>query len=102
MQVSPFYDPMISKLIVRGPDRAGALRKLDLALSQYEARPWPVPLPFAMGGIVAFRARIACCAHVRLGRMLHALPETRSRARVRRRSRAAWRVCAFVGACSAA
>ncbi len=35
-QVSPFYDPMISKLIVRGPDRAAALRKLDLALSQYE------------------------------------------------------------------
>jgi 3-methylcrotonyl-CoA carboxylase alpha subunit len=48
VQVSPFYDPMISKLIVRGPDRAAALRKLDLALSQYEARPRPVPLPFAM------------------------------------------------------
>jgi geranyl-CoA carboxylase alpha subunit len=31
--VTPFYDPMIAKLIVHGRDRAEALRKLRLALS---------------------------------------------------------------------
>ena len=35
-EVSPFYDPMIAKLIVRGPDRAAALQKLRAALEEYE------------------------------------------------------------------
>ncbi|KAJ5322638.1 hypothetical protein N7452_010927 [Penicillium brevicompactum] len=34
--VSAHYDPMISKLIVRGADREEALRKLAIALEQYE------------------------------------------------------------------
>ena len=35
-EVSPYYDPMIAKLIVRGPDRTTALQKLNSALEQYE------------------------------------------------------------------
>lgn len=31
-----FYDPMISKLIVRGPDRASALRKMASALDSFQ------------------------------------------------------------------
>lgn len=34
--VSPFYDPMIAKLIVSGPDRKTALLKLRTALEQYQ------------------------------------------------------------------
>jgi 3-methylcrotonyl-CoA carboxylase alpha subunit len=34
--ISPFYDPMIAKLIVHGEDRAAALRRLADALSGYE------------------------------------------------------------------
>ena len=34
--MSPYYDPMIAKLIVRGPNRATALQKLHSALEQYE------------------------------------------------------------------
>jgi len=33
--ISPFYDPMIAKLIVWAEDRSHALAKLDLALQQY-------------------------------------------------------------------
>ena len=32
-EVSPFYDPMIAKIIVRGSDRADALARLDAALA---------------------------------------------------------------------
>ena len=35
--ISPWYDPMIAKLIVHGSDRNEALRKLDRALSQVQA-----------------------------------------------------------------
>ncbi|PNS19144.1 Methylcrotonoyl-CoA carboxylase subunit alpha, mitochondrial [Sphaceloma murrayae] len=35
-QVSSYYDPMIAKLIVQGPDRATALQKMYAALAQYE------------------------------------------------------------------
>ena len=34
--ISPFYDPMIAKLIAWGPNRAGALRNLASALAQYQ------------------------------------------------------------------
>jgi len=35
-EISPFYDPMIAKLIVHGDDRATALRRLGEALARYE------------------------------------------------------------------
>ena len=35
-EVSPYYDPMIAKLIVSGPDRRSALQALRVALEQYE------------------------------------------------------------------
>ncbi len=35
-EITPFYDPMIAKLIVHGEDRAAALRRLAEALAQYE------------------------------------------------------------------
>ncbi|MCT8139589.1 acetyl-CoA carboxylase biotin carboxylase subunit [Anaerobacillus sp. CMMVII] len=34
-KVTPFYDPMIAKLIVRGNDRQSAINELQKALSQY-------------------------------------------------------------------
>ncbi|CUS08368.1 unnamed protein product [Tuber aestivum] len=34
--ISPHYDPMIAKLIVKGPDRKAALAKLRAALEEYE------------------------------------------------------------------
>ena len=34
--ITPYYDPMIAKLIVHGPDRAAALRLLRSALADYE------------------------------------------------------------------
>ncbi len=33
--ITPFYDPMIAKLIVHGPDRAGALARMKIALANY-------------------------------------------------------------------
>ncbi|MEO8305254.1 MAG: acetyl/propionyl/methylcrotonyl-CoA carboxylase subunit alpha [Betaproteobacteria bacterium] len=35
-EISPYYDPMIAKLIVRGEDRPAALRRLAEALGEYE------------------------------------------------------------------
>jgi 3-methylcrotonyl-CoA carboxylase alpha subunit len=34
--ISPWYDPMIAKLVVHGPDRAASLRALGVALAQTE------------------------------------------------------------------
>jgi 3-methylcrotonyl-CoA carboxylase alpha subunit len=38
-EVSPFYDPMIAKLIVRDPERQGALRQLSEACGSVECQP---------------------------------------------------------------
>ena len=35
-EISSYYDPMISKLIVRGPTRASAIQRLRTALAHYE------------------------------------------------------------------
>ena len=35
-EISPYYDPMIAKLIVHGEDRPAALRRLAEALAEYE------------------------------------------------------------------
>ena len=37
MQVGVNYDPMIAKVIVRGPDRQTALQRMHSALSQLQA-----------------------------------------------------------------
>jgi len=34
--ISPFYDPMIAKLITWAPDRAGAIARMDAALARFE------------------------------------------------------------------
>lgn len=44
--VSPFYDPMIAKLIVRGEDRADAVRKLQTALYEFEVEGIATNIPF--------------------------------------------------------
>ena len=47
--VSVFYDPMISKLVVWGPDRRTALAKLDHALAEYNVwREFFCHLPFLL------------------------------------------------------
>lgn len=38
MQVGVNYDPMIAKIIVRGPDRQTALRRMHAALSDLQVR----------------------------------------------------------------
>jgi len=44
--VSVFYDPMISKLIVHGPDRTAALEKLVQSLKCYQVVGMPTNIPF--------------------------------------------------------
>lgn len=38
MQVGVNYDPMIAKVIARGPDRQSALRRISAALSELQVR----------------------------------------------------------------
>jgi len=44
--VSPYYDPMIAKLIVKGLDRADAVRKLQAALHDFEVEGIATNIPF--------------------------------------------------------
>ncbi len=44
--VSPFYDPMIAKLIVKGRTRAEAVRKLKTALHEFEVEGLKTNIPF--------------------------------------------------------
>jgi len=44
--VSPFYDPMIAKLVVSGEDRADAVRKLQAALHDFEVEGIATNIPF--------------------------------------------------------
>jgi 3-methylcrotonyl-CoA carboxylase alpha subunit len=45
-EISRYYDPMISKLIVHGEDRATALRRLAAALVEYEVAGVATNVPF--------------------------------------------------------
>lgn len=45
-QISPFYDPMLAKLIVYGEDRKDASRKMEWALSNYIALGVTTNIPF--------------------------------------------------------
>lgn len=44
--VTPYYDPMIAKLIVKGTDRIDAIAKLSQALASYEIEGIKTNLPF--------------------------------------------------------
>jgi acetyl/propionyl-CoA carboxylase alpha subunit len=44
--VSPFYDPMIAKLIVSGRDRAEAVRLLQVALDEFHVEGIKTNIPF--------------------------------------------------------
>ncbi|AIE86822.1 acetyl-CoA carboxylase biotin carboxylase subunit [Fimbriimonas ginsengisoli] len=44
--VSPFYDPMLAKLIVRGENRDEAVRKLQAALYEFEVEGIATNIPF--------------------------------------------------------
>ncbi|HVT13326.1 MAG TPA: acetyl-CoA carboxylase biotin carboxylase subunit [Fimbriimonadaceae bacterium] len=46
LPVTPFYDPMIAKLIVRGRDRDEAVRKLQTALHEFEVSGIATNIPF--------------------------------------------------------
>ena len=50
-QISVHYDPMISKLVVRGEDRNDALRRFRRALEQYQVNN---PILFSLSASVFF------------------------------------------------
>lgn len=44
--ISPFYDPLLAKLIVRGEDRADAVKRLQAALHDFSIEGIATNLPF--------------------------------------------------------
>jgi acetyl-CoA carboxylase, biotin carboxylase subunit len=48
MEVSVYYDPMLAKLITYGKDRADAIVKMKLAISEYDIRGIETTLPFGL------------------------------------------------------
>lgn len=44
--VSPFYDPMIAKLIVWGDDREDAVRRMQIALNEFDVEGIKTAIPF--------------------------------------------------------
>jgi 3-methylcrotonyl-CoA carboxylase alpha subunit len=56
--ITPYYDPMIAKLIVHGADRAAAVRRLGAALAQYQVAGVQTNLRLlrAVAGHAAYRA----------------------------------------------
>ncbi|MCH7904861.1 MAG: acetyl-CoA carboxylase biotin carboxylase subunit [Armatimonadetes bacterium] len=44
--ISPYYDPMIAKLIVRGRDRAEAVKRLQVALREFKVEGITTNIPF--------------------------------------------------------
>lgn len=58
-EVSPFYDPMIAKLVVWGEDRQQALNKLSTELRNYDVRADSRHL--VLSTVLAFTYPIAVC-----------------------------------------
>lgn len=46
LSVTPFYDPLLAKLIVRGNDRKEAVIKLQTALDEFEIEGIATNIPF--------------------------------------------------------
>jgi acetyl/propionyl-CoA carboxylase alpha subunit len=46
LTVTPFYDPLLAKLIVRGETRAEAVSKLQAALHEFEVEGIATNIPF--------------------------------------------------------
>lgn len=46
LAVTPFYDPLLAKLVVRGEDREDAVRKLQTALHEFEVSGIATNIPF--------------------------------------------------------
>jgi acetyl-CoA carboxylase biotin carboxylase subunit len=44
--VSPYYDPLLAKLVVKGKDRADAVKKLQVALDEFEVGGVATNIPF--------------------------------------------------------
>ena len=62
-QVGQHYDPMIAKVLARGPDRDAALATLQDALTELEVR-HEAPVPFApLGNMHALADARVCAAH---------------------------------------
>ncbi|HTG96803.1 MAG TPA: acetyl/propionyl/methylcrotonyl-CoA carboxylase subunit alpha [Burkholderiales bacterium] len=70
-EITPWYDPMIAKLIVHGPDRAGALARLRQALAEVEIAGVTTNVAF-LGRVAASRAFGAAELDTRLIERNHA------------------------------
>jgi acetyl-CoA carboxylase biotin carboxylase subunit len=55
--VTPFYDPMLAKVIAHAPDRAGALAALDAALAEFAIAGIKTNLPFLRKALADERFR---------------------------------------------
>ncbi len=55
--VTPFYDPMIAKVIARGPDRAAAIVRLADALAGFEIEGLKTNIPFVLKALADPRFR---------------------------------------------
>ena len=69
--ITPFYDPMIAKLIVHAADRAGALARMRAALAQYRI--------VGVANNVEFLGRLDRDAFVRRRRSRHGADRARAR-----------------------
>ncbi len=55
--MTPFYDPMLAKVIAFGPDRAAAIARLADALAAFEISGLKTNLPFLLRALADERFR---------------------------------------------